>query len=76
MRVVNAKDIFQDLPAILPLILDIMDGENRLDTPVIRAGRKHQVVINRDKGSLPVIAVDDIGLEIDIGKDFKHCLGK
>ena len=73
--VVNAEHILQNLTAVAALILDVVNGEHGLDVLVERAGSKHQIVVNRNEGGLPVVAVDDIGLPVQIGQNLEHSLG-
>ena len=76
MCIVNAKDIFEHVSAITTLECDIVDGKDRLDVGIVRTAGKHQVIINRDKCGLPIVAVDDIGFPIQVGQDLEHCLTK
>ena len=67
----NTDALGVDLPAILTLILDVVDGEQALDVVVPRSVRIEQIVINRNKRCLPVVGVDNIGMEVDIGQHLK-----
>ena len=53
-----------------------MDGEERFDIFIPLAVRIHQRVINWRQSALPIIAVDDVGVKIDIRQHFKHCTGE
>ena len=75
MCVVDTEHILQDLAAVAALILDVVDREHGLDVFIERTGCEHQVVVYRNEGSLPVVAVDDIRLPVQIGQNLKHSLG-
>ena len=75
VRVVDAEDVLQDFAAVAALILDIVDGEHGLDVFIERTGREHQIVVDRDQSGLPVVAVDDVRLPVEVGQHFEHCLG-
>ena len=75
MRVIDAEHVLQDLAAVAALILDIMDSENGLDVLIERTGREHQVVVDRHQSGLPVVAVDDIRLPVEVRQHLEHCLG-
>ena len=67
MCIINAEHILQNLTAVAALVLDVVDSEHGLDVLVERTGSEHQVVVNRNEGGLPVVAVDHIRLPLQIG---------
>ena len=75
MRVVDAEHILEDLAAVAALILDVVDGKYGLDVLIERAGGEHQVVVYRHERGLPVVAVDDVRLPVQIGQHLEHGLG-
>ena len=75
MCIVNAEHILQNLTAVAALVLDVVDSEHGLDVLVERTGSEHQVVVNRNEGGLPVVAVDHIRLPLQIGQYFEYRLG-
>ena len=75
VRVIDAEHVLQDLAAVAALILDIMDGENGLDVLIERTGREHQIVVDRHQSGLPVVAVDDVRLPVEVGQHLEHRLG-
>ena len=76
VRVVDAEHILEDLAAVAALILDVVDGEHGLDVLIERTGGEHQVVVDRHERALPVVAVDDVGLPLQIGQHLEHGLGE
>ena len=64
----NTDALGVNLPAILTLVLDIMDGEQALDVVVPRSVRIEQIVIHGNERGLPVVGMDDIGMEVDVGQ--------
>ena len=48
-----------------------MDGEQRLDVVVPRVLGIEQIVVDRNKRRLPVVGMDEIGMEVDIGEHFQ-----
>ena len=75
MCIVNAEHILQNLTAVAALVLDVVDSEHGLDVLVERTGSEHQVVVNRNEGGLPVVAVDHIRLPLQIGQYLEYRLG-
>ena len=51
----------------LPLILDIMNGKDGMRPGELGNAPVEHIEVNRDKSGLPVIAVDDIRLIINVG---------
>ena len=74
--VVDAHDVLEHVPAIAALEGDIVDGEDGLDAGVVRPAGEHEVVVDRDERGLPVVAVDDVGLPVEVGQDLEHGLTK
>lgn len=56
----------QNVGAVLALISNIMDGEDSLDAVELIQMAIVQVQVHRHQSGLPVVAVDDIGGEIDV----------
>ena len=75
MCIVNAEHILQNLTTVAALVLDVVDSEQGLDVLVERTGSEHQVVVNRNEGGLPVVAVDHIRLPLQIGQYLEYRLG-
>ena len=70
----QTQDILGDIVRENTLILDVVDRQHGLDVLVRCAdGLVEMIQIDRDHGCLPVIAVDDIRLEVDILDDLQHC---
>ena len=69
---VKPQDLGDELFAVHALVLDIVNGENRLDVLIARRLRIHGAVIHRRERGLPIVAVDDVGLEFDMRQHFKH----
>ena len=68
LRLRDAEHVFDQFFAIFPLVLDVMDGDNRLDATVPLVVRIEDAVIDRHKGGLPIVAMDDVRLKVDIGQ--------
>ncbi len=64
----NTYALGVDFPAILTLILDVVDGEEALDVVIPGSVRIEQIVVYGYKSGLPVVGVNDIGMEVDIGQ--------
>ena len=62
----DAAGVLQNVGAVLALISDIMDGEDSLDAVELIQMAIVQVQVHRHQSGLPVVAVDDIGGEIDV----------
>ena len=62
----DAAGVLQNVGAVLALISDIMDGEDGLDAVELIQMAIVQVQVHRHQSGLPVVAVDDIGGEIDV----------
>ena len=60
-----------DLPAVLALILDVVDGEQALDVVIPWSVRIEQIVVNGNQSRLPVVGVNDVGMEVDVGQHLK-----
>ena len=75
--VVHAQDVLEHLVAVLALELDVVHGEDALD---VVAGRHLAVELtqeDRAQGRLPVVAVQDIALQLGHpGDGLAHGLGK
>ncbi len=72
----NAGGILQDIHAILALVGNVMDGEYCLDVVELIQMAVVQVEVNRGKGGLPVVAVDDIRLKVGIEQGFQNGAGE
>ena len=72
----NAAGILQDIHAILALVGNVMDGEYCLDVVELIQVAVVQVEVNRGKGGLPVVAVDDIRLKVGIEQGFQNGAGE
>src|SRR5699024_2277585 len=68
----DAAGIFQDIQAILALVSDVVDGEDGLDPVELVQVTVVQVQVDRDQGRLPVVAVDDVGGEVQIEQGLQH----
>ena len=62
----DAAGVLQNVGAVLALIGDVVDGENGLDAVELIQMTVVQVQVHRHQCGLPVVAVDDIGGEIDV----------
>ena len=62
----DAAGILQNIQTILALIGDVVDGKDRLDAAELVQMAVVQVEINRGQRGLPVVAVDDVRLEIGV----------
>ena len=76
VRVVDAEHILKDFAAVAALILDIMDGKHGFDVLIERTGGEHQVIVHRHERTLPVVAVDDVRLPVEVGQHLQHGLGE
>ena len=64
----QAEEVLQGLLAVAALILDIVDGKHRLDAPDLRPAHALVLQIDGHQGGLPVVAVDDLGHELEGGQ--------
>ena len=64
----NTYALGVDFPTILTLILDVVDGEEALDVVIPGSVRIEQIVVYGYESGLPVVGVNDIGMEVDIGQ--------
>ncbi len=55
-------------PTVFALILDVMDGEQRLDIVIPRVLGIEQIVVYGNQRCLPVVGVDEVGMEVDVGE--------
>ena len=62
----DAAGILEDVEAVLALVGDVVDGEHRLDAVELVEVTVVQVEVHRRERGLPVVAVDDVGLEIGV----------
>ena len=72
----DAAGVFQDLGAVLALIGDVMDGKDGLDTVELVQMAIVQVQVHRHQSGLPVVAVDDVGGEVDVKQGLQHGAGE
>ena len=67
----NADNVFVKIPAVLALILYIVDREQALDIVIPAVVRIEKIIVNGYKRCLPVVAVDYIRLEVYVRQHFK-----
>ena len=72
----DAAGILQDIQAVLALVGDVVDGEHRLDAVELVQVAVVQVQVDGRQRGLPVVAVDDVGLEIGIEQHFEDGAGE
>ena len=72
----DAAGIFQNLGAVLALIRNVVDGEDGLDAVELIQMAVVQVQVDGDQSGLPVVAVDDVGGEIDVEQGLQHRAGE
>ena len=72
----DAAGILEDIQAVLALVGNVMDGEHRLDAAEFIQMAVIQVQIDRSQRGLPVVAVDDIRLEIGVEQHFEDGTGE
>ena len=76
LRLWDAENILEDLKAILPLILNVVDREQRFDAAVPVVVRVEQAVVDRHQRRLPVVHVDNVGLKFDVRQHLEHGAGE
>ena len=76
VAVADAAGILQDIGAVLALICDVVDGEDGLDPVELIQMAVVQVQVNGNQCGLPVVAVDDIGGEVDVEQGLQHSAGE
>ena len=74
--VINAQNVVQNFTAVLTLELDVVNRKDGLDVAVPRTAVVIQSVVHRNECRLPVIAVDDIRMEINGRQHFQNCAGE
>ena len=72
----DAAGVFQNISAVLALIGDVVDGEDGLDAVELVQMTIVQVQVHRHQSGLPVVAVDDVGGEVDVEQGLQHCAGE
>ncbi len=72
----DAAGVFQNIGAVLALIGDVVDGEDGLDAVELVQMTIVQVQVHRHQSGLPVVAVDDIGGEVDVEQGLQHGAGE
>ena len=72
----DAAGILQNIQTILALIGDVVDGKDRLDAAELVQMAVVQVEINRGQRGLPVVAVDDVRLEIGVEQHLQNRAGE
>ena len=72
MLFAETEHVAEYLFAVNALILDIVDGEYVLYALVALAVCVHRRVVDRDESRLPVIRMDDVGLEVDVRDYLKY----
>lgn len=65
----NPEQILKNIEGILALILDVMDGENRTDKLIFGAEAVDRLEVERSQSRLPVMTMQDIGIEIEEGQN-------
>ena len=69
----NAHQLVEHFLAVLALVLDVVDGEYGMDVLIALLILVENLVVHRDHGSLPVVGVNDVRLEVDTADHFQHC---
>ena len=72
----QTEHVAENLLAVNALILDVMDGENIFYVLVALAVCVHRRIIDWDESRLPVIRMNNVGLEVDIRDYFEHGAGE
>ena len=72
----NTKHIPGNLHAVLPLILDVVDGEHRLDIVVFGDAAVEGVQINRHQRGVPIVGMDDVRVKVDVVEHLHRRLGE
>ena len=72
----DADALGVDFPAVLALILDVVDGEQALDVVVPGSVGIEQIVVHGNQSCLPVVGVDDVGMEVDVGQHLQNGAGE
>ena len=72
----NTDALGVDLPAVLALILDVVDGKEGLDVVVPRILAVEEIVVDGYQRCLPVVGVDEIGMEVDVGEHLEDGAGE
>ena len=72
----NAQHVLHQLHTILTLILDVVDGQHRLDALKALTICIEDVIVQRHQSGLPVVGVDDVGLKADVGQHLQHSAGE
>ena len=74
--VADAAGVLQNIGAVLALIGNVVDGEHGLDAVELVQMTIVQVQVHRHQSGLPVVAVDDIGGEVDVEQSLQHGAGE
>ncbi len=75
-RLRDAEHILDQLFAVFALILDVMDGEHGFHAAVKLFVGIEDAEIDRDQRRLPVVGMDDVRLEVDVGQHLQRGAGK
>ena len=65
---VQTQQVLQHLVAVTPLVLDIVDGEHALASPQLPDPFPLLQEVNGHQGGLPVVAVDDVRVPVQVGR--------
>lgn len=76
MLFAETEHVAEYLFAVNALILDVVDGEYVLYALIALAVCVHRRVVDRDESRLPVIRMDDVGLEVDVRDYLKYRAGE
>ena len=76
MLFAETEHVAEYLFAVNALILDIVDGEYVLYALIALAVCVHRRVVDRDESRLPVIRMDDVGLEVNVRDYLKYRAGE
>ena len=72
----DAAGILENVQTILALVGNVVDGKDRFDTAELIQVTVVQVQVNGGQGRLPVVAVDDVRLEIGVEQHFEDGTGE
>ena len=72
----DAAGILENVQTVLALVGNVVDGKDRFDTAELIQVTVVQVQVNGGQGRLPVVAVDDVRLEIGVEQHFEDGTGE
>ena len=73
---VETKEVFQQFLAIAALILDVMDGKDRLGAVELRRAGALLQQVDGGQGGLPVVDVEHVGVPVQMGGRLHHGAGE